>query len=55
MRHTFASCRLVVDDEKREALAGYMGNSVDVIKDHYRVPIAKEQGEAFFNILPSTI
>ena len=47
LRHSFASYWLAVHQD-RARLAEMMGNSVEVIARHYRRPVPKEVGEAFF-------
>lgn len=50
LRHSFASYWLAVHQD-RARLAEVMGNSVEVIARHYRRPVPREVGEAFFTKL----
>lgn len=54
MRHSYASYWLALHNNRAE-LAELMGNSVDVIKAHYRRPILQSQAEAYWSILPSKV
>lgn len=47
MRHTYGSMWLAVHND-RPRLAELMGNSVEVIRRHYRKAIAKEEAEKFW-------
>jgi integrase len=51
-RHSFASYRLKILDDRKEKLAGEMGNSPDVIDKHYKRPLKPEAGKAYFDIVP---
>lgn len=52
-RHSFISYRIVVADGKKQQVATEAGNSVDEIDARYRVPVIKEDGEAWFSSSPS--
>ena len=47
MRHSYASYWLAVH-QNRAALAEHMGNSVEIIRAHYRRPILKSEGRKFW-------
>ena len=53
LRHSHATARLAVT-QNRAMLAEEMGNSVDVIKAHYRRPMTEERGKEWFTISPKT-
>lgn len=55
MRHTFASNWLAVNDDDKVRLAGDMGNSIEVIKKHYRKAVKKEAAEYYFKINPINV
>ena len=52
LRHCFGSYRLAVRKNRAE-LAEEMGNSVDVIKAHYRYPVKESVAETFWAIIPA--
>ena len=51
MRHSYASYWLALH-QNRAQLAELMGNSVDVIRKHYRRPILKADAERFWQTMP---
>ena len=51
LRHSFASYTLPISPDVH-ALAAAMGNSVQVIHNHYRRPVRAETARAFWAILP---
>jgi hypothetical protein len=51
MRHSFGSYWLAIHAD-RPHLAELMGNSVDVIKKHYRRAIPRTEAEKFWQIRP---
>ena len=51
LRHSYASYSLALDPDVAR-LAAIMGNSVEVIHDHYRRPVRQDEAKAFFAILP---
>jgi integrase len=51
LRHSFASYWLPIH-KNRNALAEEMGNSVEVIKDHYRKPIHKAVATKYWALVP---
>jgi len=51
LRHSFASYWLPIH-KNRNALAEEMGNSVEVIKDHYRRPILKVTATKYWALAP---
>lgn len=53
MRHSYASYWLAIHSNRAE-LAELMGNSVAVIRSHYRRPILRKQAEAYWALSPST-
>lgn len=53
LRHSFASYWLPIH-KNRNALAEEMGNSVEVIKDHYRKPIHKATAARYWALAPGT-
>jgi integrase len=54
IRHTYASYWLAVN-QNRAGLAEYMGNSIEVIKEHYRRVIPKNDAQEFFKITPNVV
>ncbi|MEY2499816.1 MAG: hypothetical protein QOI07_150 [Verrucomicrobiota bacterium] len=52
MRHSYASYWLAVH-QNRAALAEQMGNSVEVIRAHYRRPILKAEAKRFWALKPA--
>lgn len=54
MRHTYASYWLAVHKNRTE-LAELMGNSVQVIKKHYRRPILEATAKAFWALTPEAM
>lgn len=54
LRHSFGTYRLPIL-KSAEALALEMGNSPDVIFRHYRRPMAEQQGQEVFVIMPPTV
>lgn len=54
LRHSFASYALA-KWENANALALEMGNSVEIIKKHYREIVLPEVAEAFWSLTPSTV
>jgi len=54
LRHTYASNRNAVIQNLPQ-LAVELGNSVDVIHDHYNQPLPKEVGEVFFALTPEDL
>ena len=50
-RHSYASYMLAIGTHKGD-LAENMGNSIPVIKKHYKKIVAKKEGEKFFTIVP---
>lgn len=54
LRHTFASYWLALHKNRTE-LAELMGNSVDVIKKHYRKPILEMVAKEFWAITPKAL
>jgi integrase len=52
MRHSYASYWLAIY-QNRAALAEQMGNSVEVIRAHYRRPILKAEAKRFWAIKPT--
>lgn len=53
MRHTFGSYHLGKYHD-RAHLAELMGNSIEVIKKHYKVSVSEADTKAFWNILPAS-
>jgi len=54
MRHTFGSYYLGKYND-RAHLAEQMGNSIKMIKNHYKKIVSTSDTEAFWNILPETV
>jgi integrase len=51
LRHSYASYWLAIH-QNRAALAEHMGNSVEVIRAHYRRPILKTEAKRFWALTP---
>lgn len=51
-RHSFISCRVAALDGNKPQVATEAGNSVAKIDRRYRVPLTKEEGQAWFEVLP---
>ena len=51
LRHSFGTYSLALHENENQ-LALQMGNSPTIIHAHYRVPVAREIAEAYFNITP---
>lgn len=54
LRHTYASYWLALH-QNRAQLAELMGNSVDVIRRHYRCPISEADAKHFWGLSPTTL
>lgn len=54
LRHTYASYWLPIHKNRTE-LAEHMGNSVGVIKKHYRRPILETTAKAFWSLTPEVL
>lgn len=53
LRHTYASFWLSLHGD-RPRLAEYLGNSVDVVRGHYRKAIPPKEAERYWNTRPQT-
>jgi hypothetical protein len=51
LRHSYGSYRASILKNEHE-LADEMGNSVDMVRRHYRNPRPKSQARAYFAIFP---
>ena len=54
LRHTYASYWLAVHKNRTE-LAEHMGNSVGVIKKHYRRPVLEQTAKTFWKLTPKAL